>query len=148
MSTRCPWVVGSAWCPAKRYSASPSLIALLRTVFHALGRVNPSPEFAGGHDAHLSFSSKPMLKLFIKSLVLCSRTMPIPALFRVVPSAKGESIGQIRRETVARRGGPRWRTERDARARRGARRHRAREPQQVPFQAAGFRWSLASFQHR
>ena len=26
--------------------------------------------------------------------------MPIPALFRVFPSAKGESIGQIRRETV------------------------------------------------
>ena len=31
--------------------------------------------------------------------------MPIPALFRVVPSAKGESIGQIRRETVARGNG-------------------------------------------
>ena len=70
--------------------------------------------------------------------------MPIPALFRDFQSSKGESIGQIRRETVARGNGPRWRAERDARARRGARRRRAREPQRVPLQAAGFRWSLAS----
>ena len=140
MSTRCPWVVGSAWCPAKRYSASPSLIALLRTVFHALGRVNPSPEFAGGHDAHLSFSSKPMLKLFIKSLC---QFLPFLGLFhpqRVSQLARYDA--RRSREGMDQDGAP----SADARARRGARRHRLRGPQRESLQDAASGWSVSSFQ--
>ena len=71
--------------------------------------------------------------------------MPIPALFRVFPSAKGESIGQIRRETVARGNGPRWSAERDARARRGARRP-VRLPERESLQDTASGWSVSSFQ--
>ena len=68
MPTRCPWVVGSASCTDECALLFPSLVVVLRTAFHAFVRTVPTPEFAGGPDAHLSFSSNSTPIVLIKSL--------------------------------------------------------------------------------
>ena len=68
MPTRYPWVVGSASCTDECALLFPSLVVVLRTAFHAFVRTVPTPEFAGGPDAHLSFSSNSTPIVLIKSL--------------------------------------------------------------------------------
>ena len=68
MPTRCPWVVGSASCTVQSALLFPSLVVMPRTACHALDRTAPTPDFAGGLDAHLSFSSNSTPTILIKSL--------------------------------------------------------------------------------
>ena len=68
MPTRCPWVVGSASCTVQSALLFPSLVVMPRTACHALDHTASTPEFAGGHDAHLRFSSKGTPIVLIKSL--------------------------------------------------------------------------------
>ena len=68
MPTRCPWVVGSASCTVQSALLFPSLVVMPRTAFHVMARTVPTPEFAGGHDANLSFSSNSTPTILIKSL--------------------------------------------------------------------------------
>ena len=60
--------MGSASCPVQSALLFPSLVVVLRTAFHAFVRTVPTPEFAGGPDAHLSFSSNSTPIVLIKSL--------------------------------------------------------------------------------